>query len=58
MLMGDKIQKLKKERGWSQKHLAEIIGTSGPIVGRYERSEMIPLVDGCKKTGRIFNLSR
>lgn len=54
MLMGDKIQRLRKERGWNQKHLAEMIGTSGPIIGRYERGEMTPSVDGCKKDSRLF----
>lgn len=57
MLMGDKIQKLRKERGWSQKHLAEIIGTSGPIVGRYERSEMTPSVEVAKKLAESFKVT-
>ena len=55
MLMGDKIQKLRKDGGWSQKYLAEVIGTSGPIVGRYERSEMTPSVEVAKK---LASLSR
>ena len=57
MLMGDKLQKLRKERGWSQKHLAEIIGTSGPIVGRYERSEMTPSVEVAKKLADSFKVT-
>ncbi|MFH2123806.1 MAG: helix-turn-helix transcriptional regulator [Pseudomonadota bacterium] len=57
MLMGDKIQKLRKDRGWSQKYLAEIIGTSGPIVGRYERSEMTPSVEVAKKLAESFQVT-
>ncbi len=57
MLMGDKIQKFRKERGWSQKHLAEMIGTSGPIVSRYERSEMTPSVEVAKKLAESFKVT-
>jgi transcriptional regulator with XRE-family HTH domain len=57
MLMGEKIQKLRKEKGWSQKHLAETIGTSGPIVGRYERSEMTPSVEVAKKLAESFKVT-
>jgi transcriptional regulator with XRE-family HTH domain len=49
MLREDKIRKVGKERGWSQKHLAERIGTSGPSVGRYERRELTPSVEVAKK---------
>jgi len=49
MNIGDKILKLRKEKGWSQQELAKKIGTSGPIIGRYERGEMIPSVEVAKK---------
>ena len=49
MLMGDKVQRLRKESGWSQKHLAEMIGTNGPIIDRYERGEMTPSVEVVRK---------
>jgi transcriptional regulator with XRE-family HTH domain len=57
MTMGDKIQKLRKERDWSQKQLAEMIGTSGPIIGRYERGEMIPSVEVAKKLADSFKVT-
>ncbi len=57
MSMGDKIQKLRKERGWNQKHLAEMIGTSGPIIGRYERDEMTPSVEVAKKLADSFKVT-
>ncbi|MBK8152540.1 MAG: helix-turn-helix transcriptional regulator [Saprospiraceae bacterium] len=31
--------------GFSRKKLAEKIGTSGPIVGRYERGDMMPTIE-------------
>lgn len=57
MQMGDKIQKLRKTKGWSQKHLAEMIGTSGPIIGRYERGEMTPSVEVAKKMAESFKVT-
>jgi ribosome-binding protein aMBF1 (putative translation factor) len=57
MLREDKIRKVGKERGWSQKHLAEIIGTSGPIVGRHERSELTPSVEVAKMLAESFKVT-
>jgi len=54
MAIGDKILSLRKERGWSQQQLAKKIGTSGPIVGRYERGEMTPSVEVAKKLADTF----
>ncbi|MFZ1984960.1 MAG: helix-turn-helix transcriptional regulator [Desulfatitalea sp.] len=57
MAIGDKIQALRKQHGWSQQQLAQKIGTSGPIVGRYERGEMTPSVEVAKKLADTFNVT-
>ncbi len=57
MAIGDKILALRKQHGWSQQQLAKKIGTSGPIVGRYERSEMVPSVEVAKKLADIFEVT-
>ena len=57
MKIGDKILTLRKEKGWSQQILAKKIGTSGPIVGRYERGEMIPSVEVAKKLADTFGVT-
>ncbi len=57
MAIGDKIQALRKQHGWSQQHLAKKIGTSGPIVGRYERGEMTPSVEVAKKLADTFDVT-
>jgi transcriptional regulator with XRE-family HTH domain len=57
MAIGDKIQMLRKQHGWSQKQLAKKIGTSGPIVGRYERGEMTPSVEVAKKLADTFDVT-
>ena len=57
MNIGEKILKLRKENSWSQQTLAKKIGTSGPIVGRYERGEMVPSVEVAKKLADAFGIT-
>jgi transcriptional regulator with XRE-family HTH domain len=57
MAIGDKIKILRKQNRWSQKQLAQKIGTSGPIVGRYERGEMTPSVEVAKKLADTLNVT-
>ena len=57
MAIGDKIQALRKQHCWSQQQLAKKIGTSGPIVGRYERGEMTPSVEVAKKLADTFDVT-
>lgn len=57
MAVGDKILTLRKEKGWSQQQLAKKIGTSGPIIGRYERDEMVPSVEVALKLANAFNIT-
>jgi transcriptional regulator with XRE-family HTH domain len=57
MAIGDKILALRKEQGWSQQKLAKKFGTSGPIVGRYERGEMVPSVEVAGKLAATFGVT-
>jgi transcriptional regulator with XRE-family HTH domain len=57
MAISDKIQTLRKQHGWSQQQLAQKVGTSGPIVGRYERGEMTPSVEVAKKLADTFDVT-
>ena len=57
MYLGEKIVQLRKQRGWSQQQLAKKIGTSGPIIGRYERGEMVPSVEVAKKLAKAFMIT-
>lgn len=57
MAIGDKILKLRKNKGWSQQELAKKVSTSGPIIGRYERGEMTPSVDVAKNLAETFNVT-
>jgi transcriptional regulator with XRE-family HTH domain len=57
MSFGKKIQELRKETNWSQEEVAKKIGTSGAIIGRYERNEITPSIEVAKKIAKIFNVS-
>lgn len=54
MNIGERIIRLRKEKGWSQNELAKMLGTSGPIIGKYERNEMVPSVEVAKKLADAF----
>ncbi len=57
MTLGEKILRLRKEKKWSQKELAGMIGTSGPVLGRYERDEITPSVEVAKKLAEAFGVT-
>ncbi len=57
MTLGEKILRLRKEKKWSQKQLAGMIGTSGPVLGRYERDGITPSVEVAKKLAEAFGVT-
>lgn len=54
---GDKMMQARKVKGLSREELAEKIGTSGPIVGRYERGDMMPSVEIATKISDALDVS-
>jgi len=52
-----RLLQLRKERGWSQPELAKKIGTSGQIVGRYERGDMTPSIEVAKKLADALDVT-
>jgi len=57
MDFGDRATKLRKEKGLSRDELGKIIGTSGPIVGRYERGDMKPSIEIATKIADALGVS-
>ena len=47
----------RKVQGFTRKKLAEKIGTSGPIVGRYERGDMMPSIEIASKIAEALEVS-
>jgi transcriptional regulator with XRE-family HTH domain len=48
---------MRREKGWSQPELAGLVGTSGAIIGRYERGEMTPSIDVACKLADVFGVT-
>ncbi|WP_316822035.1 helix-turn-helix transcriptional regulator [Pedobacter gandavensis] len=57
MTFGEKIISLRKQFKWSQDDLAKKIGTSAPIIGRYEREEIKPSIDVAAKIANTLNVT-
>jgi len=48
MTFGERVLTLRKKNKWSQGELAKMVGTSAPIIGRYERGEIKPSIEMAK----------
>jgi transcriptional regulator with XRE-family HTH domain len=57
MSFGKKVQELRKEAGLNQEELGKKVGTSGAIIGRYERNEITPSVEMAQKIATVFDVS-
>ncbi|MBL4708068.1 MAG: helix-turn-helix transcriptional regulator [Flavobacteriales bacterium] len=57
MTFGERITSLRKQLKWSQDDLAKKIGTSAPIIGRYERNEIKPSIDVAKRIADQLNVT-
>ena len=54
---GEKLREAREAAELSQKDLANKIGTSAPIIGRYERNERTPSVDIAKRLAEALGVS-
>jgi transcriptional regulator with XRE-family HTH domain len=57
MDLGTNITQLRKVKGMSRDDLGQEAGTSGAIIGRYERGEMMPSVEMAKKMADALEVS-
>jgi transcriptional regulator with XRE-family HTH domain len=57
MNLGQQISILRKKNKISQNELGKKVGTSGDIIGRYERNEVSPSIDVVVKIADILNVS-
>lgn len=57
MGIGNKISDLRKEKGLSRDALGKLVGTSGAVIGRYEREEITPSFDVAKKMADALDVS-
>lgn len=54
---GTKVAQLRKEKGLSRDELGEKVGTSGAIIGRYERGDMKPSIEIAAKIAEALDVS-
>jgi len=57
MDIGIQIIRLRKQKGISQTELAERVGASRDIIGKYEREEVVPSVEMAKKIADVFEVT-
>jgi transcriptional regulator with XRE-family HTH domain len=57
MTLGEHIMLLRKQKSLSQAELGKKIGTSGDIIGRYERGAMTPSIEVIIRIADAFEVS-
>ena len=57
MTFGERVLAVRKKNKWSQDELAKMVGTSAPIIGRYERNEIKPSIDTAKKIADVLGVT-
>ena len=57
MILGKKITEVRKQKKLSQAALGKAIGTSGDVIGRYERGDINPSIDVVLKIAEELEVS-
>lgn len=57
MNIGKQIAELRKKSGLSREDLGKQVGTSGAVIGRYEREEITPSVEIANKMAKALGVS-
>lgn len=57
MNLHDNMLQIRKKKGLSQAELGKLIGTSGDVVGRYERGDITPSVEVISKIADALEVS-
>jgi len=52
-----RLLRLRTEKGWSQRDLADASGLSGAIVGYYEKQERVPTVSSAMQLAHALGVS-
>lgn len=57
MSFGEKLKQLRKEKGWSQDKLGEIVKIHGRHIGKYESGQVMPTAEAIVKIAKAFGVS-
>ncbi len=54
---GEKLKRMRKEKGWSQDQFAQRVGIHGRHVGKYEIGKAMPNADTVVKIAKVLGVS-
>lgn len=57
MTLGEKIKSVRKEKGWSQEKLGQMINIAKSVVWKYEKDEAVPSAEVIKRVAQAFSVS-
>jgi transcriptional regulator with XRE-family HTH domain len=57
MSFGSKMTQIRKDKKLSREELGKLVGTSGAIIGRYEREDMKPSIEMAAKIALSLEVS-
>ena len=57
MDFGNRLKTIREEKGLKREDIAKQLGTSGAIIGRYERNERTPNIDIAKNIAEALDVS-
>lgn len=57
MTFGERITYARKQKKMTQSDLGKMVGTSGDIIGKYERDEIKPSIDTAAKIADALNVT-
>ena len=57
MTFGERITYARKQKKMTQSDLCKMVGTSGDIIGKYERDEIKPSIDTAAKIADALNVT-
>jgi transcriptional regulator with XRE-family HTH domain len=55
--LGDKLQELRKNKGWSQEQLSKKIGAHQRYISRYENNVSKPSAETLRKLSEVFDVT-
>ena len=57
MIISEKIMSLRKQYGWSQEELADLVGVSRQSVSKWESATSMPDIQKIIKLSEVFGVS-
>lgn len=56
VLLGRKIKQLRKDKGWTQEYLSELVGLNTKSILRIENGKTFPSIENLEKIAQVFKV--